>query len=343
MSEIPTSASISDVEAGIEACSRLGADKEKLFSVVGITQQKQCRSNHRVPTQKVFDLWHAAIESTSNNLLPIEAGMMANTIHRTLLVNLVCVSSSIQDALGYATKYMHLSQDAIKLRLVTNKNLSQIIFEHPGYNAEQVRHQVEYMTAMMLSIGRLMAEGREIDEFTCEVHFSHKNSVSSQEYTDLLSAETFFASNCTKIIISTAVMDLTNFAAFPEVEVSMLRSAQKLHQELKKDHGFISQLQQYLKNNLAEKSLTINTVAECFSITPRTLQRRLKENNTSFKNILDELRKEKSLELMLDTSFTLSDIALAIGFSQTTGFNFAFKRWMNSTPNDYRKLLLSDK
>ena len=31
MSEIPTSASISDVEAGIEACSRLGADKEKLF------------------------------------------------------------------------------------------------------------------------------------------------------------------------------------------------------------------------------------------------------------------------------------------------------------------------
>lgn len=77
-------------------------------------------------------------------------------------------------------------------------------------------------------------------------------------------------------------------------------------------------------------------VAECLNLQPRTLQRRLKANNTTFSELLDNYRKAMAIELVQRNSMPLVQIAQALGYADQSVFNQAFRRWTGSTPTRVR-------
>lgn len=78
-------------------------------------------------------------------------------------------------------------------------------------------------------------------------------------------------------------------------------------------------------------------VARKLELAPRRLQRKLKMYGMNFKEIVDETRSRLALTYLNDSKNTLTDIALVLGYSEVSAFNRAFKRWMNSTPLEYRR------
>lgn len=78
-------------------------------------------------------------------------------------------------------------------------------------------------------------------------------------------------------------------------------------------------------------------VAAALNIQPRTLQRRLKAENSSFREILDEERRKRALALVQQTDLPLSEVALAVAYSDQTAFNQAFRRWFDRSPLKVRR------
>ena len=78
------------------------------------------------------------------------------------------------------------------------------------------------------------------------------------------------------------------------------------------------------------------SVADILAITPRTLQRRLADEETSFRDILNEVRQAKALGYLRDTDLSLEDITFLLGFKDTGVFYRAFKGWTGKTPRDFR-------
>ena len=72
-------------------------------------------------------------------------------------------------------------------------------------------------------------------------------------------------------------------------------------------------------------------------ISRRTLVRRLREEATTFKTQLDQLRRELALELVVRPELTLLEIASSLRFSQIQGFHRAFRRWTDQTPAQFRR------
>lgn len=68
-----------------------------------------------------------------------------------------------------------------------------------------------------------------------------------------------------------------------------------------------------------------------------------KETGKTYSQVLNEIRVEKSLELLLNTNMTILEIALAVGYNNQNYFNMAFKRIMGTTPLKYRNRMLNDK
>ncbi|MEW6996460.1 AraC family transcriptional regulator ligand-binding domain-containing protein [Colwelliaceae bacterium BS250] len=87
------------------------------------------------------------------------------------------------------------------------------------------------------------------------------------------------------------------------------------------------------KNDLDNCSL-IRT-ASVLNMTPRTMQRRLKQEKTSFANLLESERKRRIL--MYIGKYPLSTIAIKLGFNDQSSFNRAFKRWYGCSPLYYLK------
>lgn len=81
---------------------------------------------------------------------------------------------------------------------------------------------------------------------------------------------------------------------------------------------------------------TLSEIAAQFSMSGRTLQRRLSDQGHSFQTIVDESRRELAERLLRETSYPLAEVAFLTGFSEQSAFNRAFKRWAGQTPRSFR-------
>lgn len=81
---------------------------------------------------------------------------------------------------------------------------------------------------------------------------------------------------------------------------------------------------------------SLQMVARLFHLTPRTLHRRLIEEGTSFKLVLEEVRHMLALEHLKSGRLSIQEIAFLLGYSDVANFRRAFKRWEGVAPSGVR-------
>jgi AraC-like DNA-binding protein len=86
---------------------------------------------------------------------------------------------------------------------------------------------------------------------------------------------------------------------------------------------------------LRNDDTTIEKIAARMGVTPRTMQRRLKDDATSFNALRENVRQELVSEY-LDQDLSIAEISFLLGFSQPSAFFRAFKRWTGLTPQESR-------
>lgn len=77
-------------------------------------------------------------------------------------------------------------------------------------------------------------------------------------------------------------------------------------------------------------------VASAFDIAERTFRRRLSEENTSFRELLDQVRYRKAQQLLRESTQSIEAIALQLGYAESASFIHAFQRWDGHTPAAFR-------
>ncbi|MEV6274067.1 AraC family transcriptional regulator [Nocardia sp. NPDC051832] len=81
----------------------------------------------------------------------------------------------------------------------------------------------------------------------------------------------------------------------------------------------------------------IDTVAGDLNMSTRTLRRHLDAAGTSYRALLDEVRRALAEEMLTATPLSVSDVAIRLGYAESSTFIYAFKRWTGSTPAAYRR------
>ena len=72
-------------------------------------------------------------------------------------------------------------------------------------------------------------------------------------------------------------------------------------------------------------------------MTSRTLQRKLSQEGVSYQKLLDDVRQQMAEDYLRNTEMSIPDIALRLGYSETTSFHRKFKAAAGQTPGDYRR------
>ena len=91
-----------------------------------------------------------------------------------------------------------------------------------------------------------------------------------------------------------------------------------------------------IQDKLALGSPTQADIASTLGMSLRNLQRKLSDQGTSFKDILEQTRRKLALEYIEQRHLTLGEIAYLVGFSSAANFNRAFKRWTGVSPGEFR-------
>ncbi|MEF9994820.1 MAG: AraC family transcriptional regulator [Acinetobacter sp.] len=91
-----------------------------------------------------------------------------------------------------------------------------------------------------------------------------------------------------------------------------------------------------LRIHLATSHSDKTHIAEMLAFHPRTLQRKLADEGTSFDEIKDEIRKELALQYLWNTQISISQLTDILGFTKQSALSRASKRWFGHSPKDVR-------
>jgi len=82
-------------------------------------------------------------------------------------------------------------------------------------------------------------------------------------------------------------------------------------------------------------------IASSINVSQRSLQRKLKKQGMSFTQLLENTRRELSLQYVRDPQYSLHEVSFLLGFAEPGNFSRAFKRWYGQSPSQFRQDSLS--
>jgi AraC-like DNA-binding protein len=104
----------------------------------------------------------------------------------------------------------------------------------------------------------------------------------------------------------------------------------------KLDRGDIrTQVHALLIQELASGGVTKESIAKRLCMSPRTLQIKLAKSNTTFQDVFNETRRALACGYIDKSSMSITEIAYELGFSDTSNFSRAFRRWTGLSPREY--------
>jgi AraC-like DNA-binding protein len=102
--------------------------------------------------------------------------------------------------------------------------------------------------------------------------------------------------------------------------------------------GLVGEVRQLLMKNLMRPK-QLEDGAQSLHMSARTLRRKLREENSSFRQVVDQLRRDMAVRYLRDTNLTVEEIADTLGFSDAANFRQAFRRWTKTTPREFKDAL----
>jgi AraC-like DNA-binding protein len=115
--------------------------------------------------------------------------------------------------------------------------------------------------------------------------------------------------------------------------------AQRKLTRMTRGGGLAPRLLEYLAAQPLSAQADSNAAARWSGVSARSLRRKLEEEHTSFTRLLTEARSIAAKRMLEDPARSIGEITHALGFSETSAFYRAFKRWTGMTPAAYRSIL----
>lgn len=170
------------------------------------------------------------------------------------------------------------------------------------------------------------------------VGFRHPKPADVNAYESFFESNLKFSNVANELVFRRTVLDRPLSSASADRHRRVRRYAQYSLQQLQRAQGVSGQVRQRLDDCLNDKQLSsIEAVAAALSMTSRTLQRRLNQEDTTFVKVRDRLRHQKACFALHKVDCDIEALANRLGFSEVANFYHAFRRWQGVSPGRFRR------
>jgi AraC-like DNA-binding protein len=136
-------------------------------------------------------------------------------------------------------------------------------------------------------------------------------------------------------------MDASMSHAHAGLHAAYQAHAEDLLRRLDRERGVAGAVRGQVIEQLRGGDIRAGAIARRMAMSHSTLSRRLAEEGTSHREIVESVRRELAYEYLADRTLAISEVAFLLGFSHVTTFYRAFERWSadGTTPAAYRATL----
>jgi AraC-like DNA-binding protein len=247
-------------------------------------------------------------------------------------------SATVGDAGRCASKYLYVHSPAVAFTITPGGKKSEvllafdILLEHPPHWAQTAEHAV----GLAWRILRLLSEDRS---HLREVRLPHRPLGPGPTYRSRFPAPVVFQAERAALVI--AAGDLNLPLSEPRDELHDL-ATRHLEQQLPNRHNVLQdQVRQAIEALLGTGTCSYREVAKALYMHPRTFQRRMREQGTTFEAVKDEVRRDLAQRYLSQPDVPLTQVTALLDYNEQSALSRSCRRWFDTTPSAVRTGLSS--
>jgi AraC-like DNA-binding protein len=238
-----------------------------------------------------------------------------------------------KDVLDRVERYMVLVTDHGSAQIEVKEGITKIYLLRDA-NRKGVETANEATFVMLTGIMKEVT-GREIHPV--QVSFKH-HSEETNLFADYFQCPVNFGQAENSIQFRTSDINIPTIKADRSIQQFLVERMDEEKQGIQANADrLLGEIHRLVEDALPSGVPSVAQVAEYLDMSARTLKRRLAEKSLTFRELVQSIQQEVSMNLLRNTSQSMGEIAFQTGFSEQSAFNRAFKRWTGQSPTSYRK------
>jgi AraC-like DNA-binding protein len=318
----------------IDAYGELGLEVEALLREVGLDRQTLSDPDARIPTEQADRLWQLAYAVSRDPLLALRSAEALPFGSYRVLDFVAAHAPTVGDGLAAIARYFPLVDGRVAIQVDLRADPVVIRFDSDPPGLELPPPAQEYTLAAIVLRSR---EGTGVDWAPARVDFTYPEPGYRSEHDRLLRGRVRFRQPQVTLRVSRAVWDTPSKGSNEALHQVLEQHAAMLLERIPEGtEKFDALVRRTVAGQLSGGAPTIKVVADKLGMGTKTLQRRLKAEEVTFAELLDEVRLEWARLYLSDPGIALAEISWLLGFSEQSAFSRAFKRGTGRSPTAWR-------
>ena len=332
MSTPPPTVAVTSTLAMVRTTELRGFPVSDLLARLALPREVLEDPDARIPGRTALELWEALIERTGDPALQLTAPTTLAFGAYRVIDYLVRVSSTVGEGVTRFAEFFKLIADSLRLSIESDEKGSCLFVTTAEGDAVPALY-VEYVFAAL--VGRVRM-GIRPELRVRSVDLRRPPPADPAPYEDCFRAPVRFAARHDRLCFTAAEWASPIEGADAALARVLEEHAHLLAARLPEARSdFVSQVRTAVMATLPD-SADAEHVAHTLHMSRRTLQRKLAQAGTNFREVVDGVRSGLAQSYLADERVSIPEVAFLLGFSDQSSFHHAFQRWTGWAPGRWR-------
>lgn len=316
------------VLAIVRAMQASGIDPNQVLQEIGMDPTRLEGGYGRYSQEQITILWKKAVAlSDANFSVRVAAEVRPSTFH--VVGYAMNCSATLSRALHRFAFYCRLISDSATATLTDNGDQVSLSIHFDTGGEPPVYLTVDTVLASVFGYLRWIAD----EEITpIAVRLAHARPEQGHALEDYFGCAIHYNAPDDSIVFKREDLERPILVADEEL-ASLLDGVANRYLEIRMAGRFAVRVRDALIARMPDGVVRKGDIAKSLHMTERTLLRRLKDEGTTFSNVLDRVRLELAFQYLKRPDLGIREIAYMLGFSDEGTFSRAFKRWTGRRPS----------
>ena len=288
-----------------------------------------------LPIAKFIQLIETVLTDTDIPALGLRVGARATLKDHGVIGYSVLNSTNLAEAIDRQIRYAILLGEVLEFQLLLDNTQARITakpYERHQLSARVVRYLAEEWIGHIHDMGAAINAGAQ---WLSAVALAYPMPTCGDVYTELLGCPVSFAQAETAVFFPASHLQLPFNYPDEQVDVLCEEQCEQLLEDLQLERGLTREIHHLLTRAMGHIP-TILAIADKFNISGSTLNRRLREENMTYQQIVLDFRLGMAKTYLLKTPLPANEVAVLVGYADPPSFYRAFRKRFGISPHVFR-------
>jgi AraC-like DNA-binding protein len=318
----------------LEAARELGVDLTDTLAASEISVQHLQSGDGYLPLHKVVEFLNDAAERFKCEHFGFLVGKNQPPARFAMVGQLICFAATLEGAIEDAMRFALLNSEYSEWTLERDKGLAMLVRRtRVAYDAPIM--QIQTLAVVLVYKAIVAVCGRKVP--LRQVQFTHRRPARSDRLEAYFGAPVRFNQNFTGLVF--AESELRSPIPTRDANVHRLLTAHlaSLAAGCSRDEDLVTRVRHHIKQTVGSRHCNLDGICLRSGIHPRALQRALREQRLTFRQLLHDVRQELAEDYFRNSSLSVLELTELLGYSNASAFSRAFKQRTGMSPQQWKE------